>query len=227
MATSTATIPLFSSQQLEGISKVLGDTTDGLEGSEIGHFLIECGMRDPTSVITKWQRLYNALVDDQDRSLIGTHIMQFIATAMNPARYRRETVLFPTRSDRLNSVLAFAGYQMAEKAKVRVTDSFGTISESLDRANRLHSALVQRAVRSDALMFCRAEIVPENCFHAVFEAMKRISARIRTLSGLSKDGVVPVHEEFRQQYGSPPMAIIPSLAVTQRSERSWLVNLLD
>jgi uncharacterized protein (TIGR02391 family) len=228
MVTSTAktAIPLFSSQQLEGISKTLGDTTDGLKGSEIGHLLRECAMPDPTPGITKWQRLYNALVGDQNRSQIGTHIMQFIVKAMNPARYTTEPVLFRTRLDRLNSVLAFAGYQITEKGKVRATDAAGTISEALDRANRLHSALVQRAVHADVLTFCRAEIVQENYFHAVFEAMKSITAKIRRLSGLSKDVVELVHEAFGQRYGPPVLAINPFLTETQRGEQNGFVNLL-
>ena len=97
------------SQRIEGICKSSGDTSDGLKGSEIGHLLRECGMADPTPDMTKWQRLYNAFAEDQNRSQIGTHIMQFIVKAMNPARYTTEPVLFRTRLDRLNSVLAFTG----------------------------------------------------------------------------------------------------------------------
>src|SRR5436305_6363109 len=105
-STAKTTIPPFSSQQLEGISKALGDTADGLKGSEIGHLLRDSGMPDPTPAITKWPRLYNAFADDQNSCQIGMHIMQFIVKAMNPARYTTEPVLFRTRLDRLNSVLA-------------------------------------------------------------------------------------------------------------------------
>ena len=228
MTTSTAktTIPPFSSQQLEGISKALGDTTGGLKGSEIGHLLRECAMPDPTPAITKWQRLFNAFAENQNCSQIGTHIMQFIVKAMNPARYTTEPVLFRTRLDRLNTVLAFAGYQITESGKVRATHSAGTIGEALERANRLHAALVQRAVHADVLRFCRAEIVQENYFHAVFEAMKSITAKIRGLSGLSNDGVDLVHDAFGQRYGAPLLAINPLLTDTQRGEQNGFVNLL-
>jgi uncharacterized protein (TIGR02391 family) len=168
----------------------------------------------------------NAFVDDQNRSQIGTHIMQFIVKAMNPARYTTEPVSFRTRLDRLNSVLAFAGFQITEKGKVRATDAAGTISEALERANRLHSALVQRAVHADVLRFCRAEVLQENYFHAVFEAMKSITAKNRTLSGLSKDGVELVHEAFGQRHGPPLMAINAFLTETQRGEQNGFVNLL-
>ena len=123
-------------------------------------------------------------------------------------------------------MLAFAGYRITEEGKVRATDSAGTISEALDRANRLHSALVQRAVHADVLKFCRAEIVQENYFHAVFEAMKSITAKVRSLSGLSKDGVDLVHDAFGQRYGSPLLAINPLLTETQRGEQNGFANRL-
>ena len=47
-ATAKRMIPAFPAQQLEAMSKALGDTTEGLTGSEIGHLLYECGMPDPT-----------------------------------------------------------------------------------------------------------------------------------------------------------------------------------
>ena len=209
MVTSTAktTIPQFSSQQLEGISKALGDTTDGLKGSEIGHLRRDCGMPDPTPAITKWQRLYNAFAEDQYRSKIGTHIMQFIVKAMNPVRYTTEPVLFRTRLDRLNSVLAFSGHQITEKGKVRATQSAGTINEALESASRLHATLMQRGVHADVLRFCNAEILQKNYFHAVFEAMKSITAKIRRLSGRTDDGQDLVHAAFGMRDGPPLLAI--------------------
>lgn len=68
--TAKKQIPPFSSQHLEGISKALGDTTDGLKGSEIVHLLRDCDMPDPAPAITKWQRLYNAFAEDQNRAQI-------------------------------------------------------------------------------------------------------------------------------------------------------------
>ena len=201
--TAKKQIPAFSSQQIEGLCKSLGDTSDGLKGSEIGHLLRECGMPDPTPNLTKWQRLYNAFGEDQNRSGIGTHVMQFIVKAMNPARYTTEPVLFRTRLNRINSVLAFSGYAITEQGKVRATEPVGTIGEALDRANRLHSALVQRAVYADVLRFCNAEILQENFFHAVFEAMKSITSKIRGLSGLTGDGADLVHAAFGMKYGPP------------------------
>lgn len=228
MATSTAKtiIPPFSSQQLEGISKALGDTIDGLKGSEIGHLLRECGMPDPTPAITKWQRLFNAFAEDQNRAHIGTHIMGFIVKAMNPARYTTDPVLFRARLDRLNAVLAFTGYQITTQGKVRATEAAGTIDEALERASRLHAALSLRGVHPDVLTFCRSEVIQQNYFHAVFEAMKSITAKLRRLSGLTSDGVELVHDAFGQKHGDPILAINPLRTQTEQGEQRGFVSLL-
>lgn len=151
--------------------------------------------------------------------------MQFIVKAMSPARYTTELVVFRTRLDRLNSVLAFSGYQITERGKVQATEAAGTINEALERANRLHDALSLRAVHPDVLSFCRTEIVQQNYFHAVFEAMKNITAKIRRLSGGSGDGAALVHNAFGQKYGLPLLAINPLLTETQRGEQNEFVNL--
>ena len=100
------------------------------------------------------------------------------------------------------------------------------MDEALERANRLHAALKQRNVHEDVLRFCTAEIIQQNYFHAVFEAMKSITAKIRGQSGLSKDGADLVHEAFGQKFGAPLLAINPLLTETQRGEQRGFMNLL-
>ena len=47
---------------------------------------------------------------------------------------------------------------------------------------------------SDVLKFCRAELVADNYFHAVFEAAKSVAEKLREKTGLLSDGAVPVDE---------------------------------
>lgn len=224
--TQKCRIPPFSSQHLEAISRALGDTAEGLKGSEIGHYLADSGIADPTPSMTKWKRLYNALAEHQNANQNGTHVMQFIVKAMNPARYTTEPVLFRTRLDRINCVLAFSGYVITEQGKVRATEAAGTISEALERANRLHAALVQRAVHADVLKFCNAEILQQNYFHAVFEAMKSITSKLRTLSGLSGDGADLVHATLGTRDGPPLVAINRLDTESLQGEHRGFMNLL-
>jgi uncharacterized protein (TIGR02391 family) len=219
-------IPPFSAERLEAISRVLGDTDEGLSGSEIDHLLRNCDIPNPTPDITKWKRLHNAFVEFQNEHRVGNHVVVFIKRAMDPTRYVRQPQVFRTRRDELNSVLALCGYAVGEDGQVRRANAARTISEALERANRLHAALLQRGVHGDVLKFCKAELIDENYFHAVFEAMKSITAKIRTLSGLSGDGCDLVHDAFGQKFGDPLLAINPYKTETQKGEQYGFMNLL-
>jgi hypothetical protein len=56
-----AAIPKFDEPNLQALSDILGDSSTGLTGSEIGRFLRECGFPDPIPEMTKRHRLYAAL----------------------------------------------------------------------------------------------------------------------------------------------------------------------
>jgi len=47
---------LSSKGELEAIATALGDTSEGLTGSEIGHLLASIKMIDPAPTSTKWLR---------------------------------------------------------------------------------------------------------------------------------------------------------------------------
>jgi uncharacterized protein (TIGR02391 family) len=219
-------IPPFPAERLEAVSRILADTETGLTGSQIDHLLRNCNIPNPTPDMTKWNRLYNAFVDFQNEHGVGNHVIVFIKRAMDPARYVEEPTVFRSRRDRLNSILAFCGYGLGEDGQVRRTDTASTIDEALERANRLHAALSQRSVHADVLRFCKAELLEENYFHAVFEAMKSVTAKIRMRSGLTGDGCDLVHDAFGQKYGDPLVAINPFQTETQRGEQNGFMNLL-
>ena len=216
----------FPAERLEAICKVLADTNEGLTGSEIDHLLRNCNIPNPTPDMTKWKRLHNAFVEFQNEHHVGNHVVVFIRRAMDPARYVGEPNVFRTRRDRLNSVLAFCGYILGEDGKVRPAHKADTIDQALERANRLHAALIQRSVHADVLAFCKSELLEENYFHAVFEAMKSITAKIRSLSGLTGDGCDLVHDAFGQKFGDPLLAINPFKTETHRGEQYGFLNLL-
>jgi hypothetical protein len=56
----------FTQEQLQSIADALGDTGDGLTGSEIAHLLESCGIVDVDPTLTKRHRLYNAFAQDQN-----------------------------------------------------------------------------------------------------------------------------------------------------------------
>ncbi|BCV44363.1 hypothetical protein TUM17379_13810 [Shewanella algae] len=50
----------FDFATIESLSKILGDTSLGITGTEISKFLSECNIDDPGFNSTKWRRLYDS-----------------------------------------------------------------------------------------------------------------------------------------------------------------------
>jgi uncharacterized protein (TIGR02391 family) len=224
MATS---IPLFTAEQLQSICQVLADTEEGLTGSEIGYILGNCRVPDVSSDMTKWKRLFNALITIQNEKQIGNYTLMFINRAMDPVRYTNRPDFFSSRRDALNNVLAFTGFKVGDDGKVRWAQKAQNLDEALARRNRLHSALMARQVHPDVLLFCKEELLKENCFHAVFEAMKSVSHKLQTLSGVDADGAALVDSALGCPDGSAPKLAINDLQTeTQKGEQRGFSNLL-
>jgi len=217
----------FNAQQLEAIAKVLADTIEGLTGTELGHLLRSCGIADTDPTNTKWKRLFNAFVAFQNKHHLGNHVIVFIGRTMDPASYTNRPTVFRKRKDALNRILAFCGMEVGDDGKVRRTKVAVTLDEAMGRANRVQSALLERAVHQNVLKYCTAEILQENYFHAAFEAMKSITGRIGELSELSGDGTQLVDQAFGfAKEGKPTLAINSMLTETEKGEQRGFANLL-
>lgn len=79
-------LPRLTSNQIEQIARVIGDTENGFTGTEIGHHLARCHMDDPNPSLTKWKRLYNAFCVAVNESGSANAIFQFIQHCMEPAQ---------------------------------------------------------------------------------------------------------------------------------------------
>jgi uncharacterized protein (TIGR02391 family) len=214
----------FSSQHLEAACRVLADTAQGLTGTQIGRLLQEIQVVDPSPGMTKWKRLFNALAGAQNRHQVGNHLIMFINRAMNPVSYASDPGTFVLRRDELNVVLAFSGFYVREDGKVGYADKANTLDEARARAGRLKAALESRVVHAEVLNYCRAELMEENYFHAVFEATKGVAERIRQLSGLSGDGADLVNKAFA---GQQPVLVFRALtSESEKSEQKGFANLL-
>lgn len=217
-------IACFNSQQLEAACRVLGDTERGLTGPQIERLLQEIDVPDVSPAGTKWKRLFNALAMAQNKHQLGNHLVMFINLAMNPVSYARDRGAFVWRRDELNVVLAFAGFYVRDDGRVGFADKATTLDAARARAGRLKAALENRAVHAEVLNYCRAELLDENYFHAVFEATKGIAQRIRTLSGLSGDGADLVNKAFAGQ--QPVLVLGPLSNESEKSEQRGFANLL-
>jgi uncharacterized protein (TIGR02391 family) len=217
-------VPIFNPQQLTALAKALGDTDDGLTGAQIGYLLSQCKIPDADKLATKWKRLFNAFVGFQNERQFGNHVVVFINRAMDPVQFTGDPARFKRWQERVNAVLAFSGMSVGDDGRVRWVKPASSLDEALARANRLQYLLEGRAVHPEVLRFCRAELLQENYFHAVFEATKSIAAKIRTIIGHPGDGAALVRDALGGQ--NPAIAINELKTDSDRSEQSGLLNLV-
>jgi uncharacterized protein (TIGR02391 family) len=217
-------IPRIDETHLQVISAILGDTNEGLTGTEIGQLLRRCHIEDPSPGITKRDRLFDALRAKQERDGCANNVLAFIHTALDPVRFVSNPQRFSEFQNRLNAALAFSGYQLGEDGKLRVVTQARTLNEAQQRAGRLRAELTRRHVHHDVLSFCRAELLQDNYFHAVLEATKSVAEKIRQRTGLTGDGADLVDPAFGLK--APLLAINTLRTETEQSEQKGFANLL-
>jgi uncharacterized protein (TIGR02391 family) len=219
-----AAIPKLEETRLQAICGVLGDTAEGLTGSEIGQLLARCGIDDPMPDMTKRHRLFEALRAKQDRDGCANNVLAFVQTALDPVRFISNPAGFAAFRDRLNEALAFSGLHLGEDGKLQAVSQARTLDEAQERAGRLRSELARRKVHHDVLQFCKAELLQNNYFHAVFEATKSVAEKIRQRTGLTSDGAELVDEAFGLK--SPLLAINTLRTETEQTEQKGFANLV-
>jgi uncharacterized protein (TIGR02391 family) len=220
-------VPVFDEAHLERLCMVLAETSSGLTGSEIGRILRQIDIEDGDPTATKWKRLFFALSNRQRQDGCGNNVVRFIYEAMNPVRYTSEPEVFEQRRTEMNEVLIFSGYSLEKNGRLKRQQAAATLDEVHERANRLKAELRRRGVHPDVLAFCKAELIQNNYFHAVFEATKSVADKIRNLSGLTGDGAALVDQAFGiGQAGMPFLALNSLRTETEKDEQKGLMNLI-
>lgn len=214
----------FTQSEIEAIANALGDTGGGLTGSDIGHLLRSCSIPDPSPELSKRRRVYNAFVASQNARQDRRAILAFIRKAMRPERFLHDPQGFEDLRTGLNAALAFVALAVDQSGDLLSVDEARTLPEARRRANELRADLLSRGTHPDVIAFCREELLAEDYFHAVLEAVKSVASKIRQRTGLSDDGNALVE---RALGCSPPMLAINSFATeSERSEQKGFANLV-
>ncbi len=222
-----ASIGKLTPETLRRICDIIGDTASGLSGTAIGKTLKDCGIEDPSPNLSKRDRLFDALNQRQIRDGVGNNVMVFIRAYLSPVKYTENKALFEDRRAQINVILAFLGYYVAEDGNVKNVDAARTIGEAQERAKRLRKKLTDREVHSRVLEFCRAELLEENYFHAVFEATKSVADEIRRMARLQTDGATLVDDAFSLgKTNTPKLAFNALITESEQSEQKGFVHLL-
>jgi uncharacterized protein (TIGR02391 family) len=214
----------FEEAVLREICTILADTNTGLTGTEIGRLLQGLRIEDVSPGITKRDRLFDALSSRQSDDKSGNNVVAFIHAAMKPVRWIKAPALFQDKRAELNVALAFAGLRLRDDGKLARSRNATTLSEAQQRADRLRHHLLERQVHGDVIRHCRAELLAENYFHAVFEATKSVAEKIRQRTGLTSDGAELVDEALGLR--APRLAVNSLRRETEESEQKGIAALL-
>lgn len=216
--------PVIQPSILEGICRVVADTSEGLSGSELGKAILDSRMVDVNPDMTKWKRLYNSCVEFQNRTECSNNILTLIQISYHPSRFLNKREKFEARRSELNKILSFIGLNFGEDGRFHSTTISQTITDAEKRATLLITKLEDREVHPDVIKFCKSELLQDNYFHAVFEATKSVADKIRQMTGLTGDGAELVDITFGI---SDPILIINELkSDTEISEHKGFANLL-
>ena len=172
---------------------------------------------------TKWKRLYRAFTSSQTKYQCSNHTFAVIKNILTPVRFVDRQDEFEEKRRKLNSILAFSGFEYGADGEFKRHVAAQTLNEA-QRYNTIQTKMQGRDMHPRVLVYCKAELLQGNYFHAVFEASKGLAEHIREKSGSAKDGVTLVDEVFAKN--DPILAFNDLKTETERSEHKGLVAML-
>lgn len=214
-------VPIFPEGQIEALAKLLGECGSG---SDISRVLFDRGLKDNSGESTKWRRLYAIFLEQQKQDACANRILDFICSLLIPARFVGKNEVFEEHRRELNTILAFSGLEYGQDGKYRCSDAAQTLTEAEQRAQTLRTKFQGRRIHPEVLKYCRAELLQDNYFHAVFEASKGLAQRIRDTSGIQADGAILVDRVFSLE--RPIMAFNSMQTETEKSAHKGFALLL-
>ena len=145
---------------------------------------------------------------------------------MRPVAYASKPDLFEQRRASLNVALSFAGLTLTEAGDIEQNAPSRTLSEAEQRRESLVAELERRDVHPAVLRSCKAELLADNYFHALLEAVKGLAQSIREKSGLKSDGGTLVDQAFSLKNDGPRLSINDLSTESHESEHKGFANLL-
>ena len=214
-------IPSFREGSIESLARVLGECGSG---SDISRVLTDRGLSDDSGQSTKWRRLYAIFLDIQRQDQCANRILDFIQSFLTPARFAGRNHEFESHRSELNTILALSGLDYGPDGNFRNRPAAATLPEAEKRANTIQAKFQGRRIHPEVLTYCRAELMQDNYFHAVFEASKGLAQRIRDKSGVDGDGANLVDKVF--SINQPVLAFNSLRTENEQNEHKGFAALL-
>ena len=214
-------IPVFDEGSVESLAKLLGGCGSG---SDISRVLIDRGLRDDSGESTKWRRLYWIFLDVQRTDRCANRVLDFTQSFLTPARFVGRNDEFEGHRSVLNTVLAFSGLEYGADGNFRKRPAATTLTEAERRVKTIQSKFQGRRIHPEVLKYCKAELMQDDYFHAVFEASKGLAQSIRDKSGLEGDGANLMDRVFSVNH--PALAFNTLQTDTEKTEHKGFASLL-
>lgn len=216
-----ASVPSLPEGQVEALARVLGECGSG---TDISRVLKDRGLVDNSGESTKWRRLYAIFRERQKLDGCANRVLDFVRAFLTPARFVGRSEDFEHHRRELNSVLAFSGLQYGPDGQFKQIAAARTLDEAETRARTIRGKFQGRSIHPEVLAYCRAELMENNYFHAVFESAKGLAQRIRELAHVDADGAALVDLVFSVE--RPLLAFNTLQTETEKSEHKGYAALL-
>ncbi len=181
-------------------------------------------MVDDSGESTKWRRLYHVFLTSQQKYGCANQILDFIKALLNPVRFVGRSAEFETHRQHLNAILAFSGLEYGADGEFRRCEAAQTLVEAEKRLRTIQAKFQGRRIHPEVLKYCRAELLQDNYFHAVFEATKGLAQRLREMSDIDAEGAGLVDRVFSIE--QPALAINTLRTESEKSEHKGFAALL-
>jgi uncharacterized protein (TIGR02391 family) len=154
----------------------------------------------------------------------GQGLVNLVSKACQPARWVGRPDEFGDLRRRLNQTLAFAGIQVDDRGELRSKPAATSLDDIAHLTERMRDELRRRGGHDEVFRYCTPQLVAEDCFGAVFESVKGLADRVRTITGLDIDGTQLVERVFE---GDDPMLVFnPWATPSQKDEQRGLANIM-
>jgi len=142
---------------------------------------------------------------------------------MKPSRFE-DIERYEFLRGEINKKLCFIGLFLNDSGVFNPVEKAQNISQAKLRVNRFRSILEARNAHKAIFNYCNSELISENYFHSVFEAVKSIAEEVRKISELTSDGGELIDRAF---LGSSPILKINAYQTeTEISEQKGFANLI-
>jgi uncharacterized protein (TIGR02391 family) len=188
-------IEMIDAAVVRAIAAALCDTEGGLTNTAIVQLFRSAGVPPPPAG-TKRDRVAETLLNIQAQDQAGNIVTAFVSRAMEPVRFVTDRQGFTRVQTAVNSALVMAGFRVTNEGKVSRSDRAANLDEMARLAGHLRVSLMARDAHPEVLRYTEREVIEQNPFHAMQEAVKGVSDRLRLHTGFGTDGAVLIDACF-------------------------------